>query len=146
MGQPPAASSASQLTEASMWPGFGLHPCSTSPPAQFRPFASLHVLLPRAVCTKLSACNSISESFLENPSQDILFKRWRQFDPSSLPPLCPQSILYVCISIPALQRGSSVPFSRFHIYTWICDICFCLCDLLPSVWQRVALTHTHDRV
>ena len=27
-----------------------------------------------------------------------------------LPPLCPMSVLYICISIPALQIGSSVPF------------------------------------
>ena len=27
-----------------------------------------------------------------------------------LPPLCPRSVLYVCVSIPALQIGSSVPF------------------------------------
>ena len=40
-----------------------------------QPNSASHVLLPRAVCTKLSACNSILESFLENPSQDILFKR-----------------------------------------------------------------------
>ena len=27
-----------------------------------------------------------------------------------LPPLCPQVCFYICISIPALQIGSSVPF------------------------------------
>ena len=35
MGQPPGANSASQLSEASTGPGFGLHPRSASPPAQF---------------------------------------------------------------------------------------------------------------
>ena len=28
-------------------------------------------------------------------------------------------------------------FSRFHIYALICDICFSLSDLLPSVWQSL---------
>ena len=52
-----------------------------------------------------------------------------------LPLLCLQVILYVCVSIPALQIGSSVPFSRFHIYVLIYDICFSLSDLLHSIEQ-----------
>ena len=35
------------------------------------------------------------------------------------------SVPCVCISTPALQIGSSVPFSRFHIYVLIDDIWFC---------------------
>ena len=42
--------------------------------------------------------------------------------------------LYVCVSISALQVGSSVPFSRIHIYTCTYDICS-LSDLLHSVWH-----------
>ena len=41
--------------------------------------------------------------------------------------------LYFCVSISALQTGSSVPFSRFHIYVLIYNICFSLSDLLHSV-------------
>ena len=42
-------------------------------------------------------------------------------------------VLYICVSISALQTSSSVPFSRFHIYALIYDICFSLSDLLHSV-------------
>ena len=45
--------------------------------------------------------------------------------------------LYFCVSISALQTGSSVPFSRFHIYVLVYDICFSLSDLLHSVWQSL---------
>ena len=52
-------------------------------------------------------------------------------------PMCPKSLLYVCISIPALQIGLSVPFfdmglcdkleawdgavstGRLHVYIWL---------------------------
>ena len=39
-------------------------------------------------------------------------------------------VLYACVYISALQRGSSVPFSRFHICVLIYNICFSLSDLL----------------
>ena len=42
-------------------------------------------------------------------------------------------VLYICISISALQTGSSVPFSRFHIYALIHNICFSFSDLPHSV-------------
>ena len=29
------------------------------------------------------------------------------------------TILYICVSIPALQIGSQGPFSIFHVYAWI---------------------------
>ena len=50
-------------------------------------------------------------------------------------PLCVQSLfsVYICVYTPALQIGSSVPFSRFHIYALICKIYFSLSDLLSSV-------------
>ena len=56
-----------------------------------------------------------------------------------LPPHVLKSILYVYIFIPALQRGSSVPFFffRFHIYALAYGICFSLSDLLHSVWQTL---------
>ena len=46
-------------------------------------------------------------------------------------------VFYICVSISALQTSSSVPFSRFHIYVLIYDICFSLSDLLDSVWQSL---------
>ena len=39
-------------------------------------------------------------------------------------------VLYVCISIPALQKGHLYHFSRLHIYTLIYNICFSLFHLL----------------
>ena len=58
-----------------------------------------------------------------------------------IPPTSPcdvhMSLLYACISIPALQIGSSVPFSRFRICALIYFICFSLFDLLHSVWQTL---------
>ena len=46
-------------------------------------------------------------------------------------------VLYICVSISALQTDSSVHFSRFHIYALIYDTCFSLSDLLHSVWQSL---------
>ena len=57
--------------------------------------------------------------------------------PCRFPPLVSMFFLYFCVSISALQTGSSVSFSRFHIYALIYDICFSLSDLLHSVWQSV---------
>ena len=37
-----------------------------------------------------------------------------------------KSVIYVCISTATLHIGSWVPFSRFHIYVLIYDICFSL--------------------
>ena len=42
-------------------------------------------------------------------------------------------VLYVWLSISALQTGSSVPFSRFHICALIYDIFLPLSDLFHSV-------------
>ena len=57
------------------------------------------------------------------------------------PPLFPLGVhtffLCFCFSISVLQTGSSVPFSGFHIYALIHDICFSLSDLLHSVWQSL---------
>ena len=49
-------------------------------------------------------------------------------------PLCVFKSFSVCISVAALQTGSSVPFfSTFHTYALIYDICFSLSDLLQEV-------------
>ena len=57
--------------------------------------------------------------------------------PPAFPPGVHTFGLYICVSISALQTGSSVPYSRFHIYALIYDICFSLSDLLHSVWQSL---------
>ena len=44
-----------------------------------------------------------------------------------------KSILYICISIPSRPIDSSIPFSRFHIYSLIFNICSSLSDLFHSV-------------
>ena len=45
-----------------------------------------------------------------------------------------KSVLYACISIAALQIGSSVPsFWALYIYAFIDNICFSLSELLQSV-------------
>ena len=46
-------------------------------------------------------------------------------------------VLYICVSISSLQTGSSLPFSRFHIYVLIYDACCSLSDLFHSVWQSL---------
>ena len=46
------------------------------------------------------------------------------------------SVLYVCVSIPALKIGSSVPFFRFLIYVLIYDLCFSVSYLLQSVPEK----------
>ena len=53
---------------------------------------------------------------------------YQPYSPSwSHSPLLPcghMPLLYVCLSIPALQTGSSVHLSRFHMYILIYNICF----------------------
>ena len=51
----------------------------------------------------------------------------------SFPPCVHKSFLYVSVSIPAQQIGSSVPFSRFYMCALVRNICFS--DLLHSLWQ-----------
>ena len=59
-------------------------------------------------------------------------------NPCRFPPLGVHTfVLYFCVSISALQTGSSVPFSRFYIYALIYDICFSLSDILHSLWQSL---------
>ena len=45
-----------------------------------------------------------------------------QFVPPSFPHCAHKSFLNICVSIPALQIGLSVPFSRLHTYALIYDI------------------------
>ena len=58
------------------------------------------------------------------------------------PPLSPLGVhtfvLYICVSISALQTSSSVyHFPRFHVSALIYNICFSLSDLLHSIWQSL---------
>ena len=54
--------------------------------------------------------------------------------PSPFPP-CPESILYICVSILTLQIGSPVPFSWFYIHVLIYNV---FLFWLHSVWQTLA--------
>ena len=50
------------------------------------------------------------------------------------------SVVCICVSISTLQIGSSLPFSRFYMYSLTCDIlCVSLSDLLRSVLQSLGL-------
>ena len=53
------------------------------------------------------------------------------------PPFLPLDVctfaLYSCVSISAQQIRLYIPFFSFHIYSVICNICFSLSYLLPSV-------------
>ena len=63
--------------------------------------------------------------------RSILHKQCMYFNPAfhSSHLLLPfMSVLYVCISIPALAIGSSLHFSRFHTCMLIYYICFSLSD------------------
>ena len=63
-----------------------------------------------------------------------------QFIPSFLPLLCPQvHFLCLCLFSCPENKIHQYHFSRFHIYM-SCDICFCLSDLLHSVWQALGLS------
>ena len=42
--------------------------------------------------------------------------------PSTLPHI-QKSVLYICVTILALEIGSSVPFSKFHMHVLIYNIC-----------------------
>ena len=62
-----------------------------------------------------------------------------------IPPLAPTLlsplgvhtfVLYICVSISALQTGSSIPFFEIA-HVLIYDICFSLSDLIHSVWQSL---------
>ena len=61
-----------------------------------------------------------------------MFPFYSLFNPPS--PFCHvhKSVLYVCVSIAALQIGSSIPYI-FYIYKLIYNICLSLSDLLYSV-------------
>ena len=47
-------------------------------------------------------------------------------------------VFYVCVSISALQIGSSVPFSRFHIYV-LCNIYKYIVIVITVFTQHCAL-------
>ena len=56
----------------------------------------------------------------------------------SFPHCAHKSVLYVCVSIAALQIGSSVPPSfQFYIYALMQNICSSLSDLLHSVLKAL---------
>ena len=68
-----------------------------------------------------------------------MFPCYSLFNPPSPFRHVHKSVLYVCVSIAALQIGSSIPYI-FYIYKLIYDICLSLSDLLYSL----ELTQMHS--
>ena len=70
--------------------------------------------------------------------------------PNSFPltTLCPLFVLYICISFPALQVSSSIPFFYIpHIYVLIYSICFFLSDLYFILYiSRSIYNSTNDPI
>ena len=65
----------------------------------------------------------------------------------SLPNCAHESILYICLSIPSLQIGSSNNFCKFHKYASIYYICFTLSDFVSQALgssTSVELTHIYS--
>ena len=80
----------------------------------------------------------LPSSYLSHISECVCFDA--TLKPSHSPPspaVSTKSVLYVCISVAALQISSSVPFSRSHIYAFRYHICFSLSDLLHSLRQAL---------
>ena len=63
-------------------------------------------------------------------------------------PCCARkSVLHVCVSLPLLQTGSSVSFSRFCVYVLIYEVCFSLSDRLVFMnEQRFTERISHFRI
>ena len=75
--------------------------------------------VPCAIQSVLISCLFYTQCTYVNPNLPI--------HPTPASPLGIHTfVLYVCVSISALQISSSVPFFRFHIYALIYDICFSL--------------------
>ena len=77
----------------------------------------------------------LSSLCLQQLPTGYLFYTWKRIyfnaplsiHPTLAFPLCVyKSLLYICVSTPALQLGSLYCFSRFRIYVWIYNICFSL--------------------
>lgn len=60
----------------------------------------------------------------------MLFSPFIPHSLSSTHPYVHKSVLYVHISIAALQQVHEYHLSRFNTYALICDVCFALSDLL----------------
>ena len=82
--------------------------------------------------TRLSALCSPAGSHQRSLLHMVLYTCQCCYPSSCYPPFLPcvhKSILSTCVSIPALQIGSSLPFSRFHVSMLIHEVCFYLSDL-----------------
>ena len=100
-----------------------------------------HRALRRALC----AVRQLPTSSLFYTSSCIDVSATLSAHPTFPSPHCThKSVLYVCISIPGLQIGSSVLFFQIpyiyiyiYIHTLIYKVCFSLSDFLHSVWQTL---------
>ena len=96
------------------------YPLSLAPPSHLPPsLLTSHYRAPRWTCCALW---QIPTSYFTHQSQS---HSWSHPLPTSH---AHTSILSVCVSVPFLPIGSSVHFSRFHIYALIYNICFILFD------------------
>ena len=116
---------------------------SDLPPPPPHPTHLGHLRAPR--CAPWDTQQFPTDYFLTRGS---VYRRSLSPSSSQFKPMSTYPFSYVCISIPALQIGSSVPFFfRFHIHASIYDICFSPSDLLYSVTgSRSIHTSTDDPV
>ena len=101
-------------------------------------FPSTFPIPPLQVITEHQAELPVYSSFLlaiyfahGSVSMSMLLSK---FVPLSLPCCVHKSILYICVSILALQIGSSVPFFLFPHYVLIYDICFCFLGFCLNIF------------
>ena len=73
---------------------------------------------------------------------------WSDLAVATATTLCPPFVLCICISFPALQISSSIPFFYIsHIYVLIYNICFSLSDLYFILYMsRSIYNSTNDLI
>ena len=96
--------------------------CACAPPFWAFPAPPLQVITER--WAELLVLDSSFPVALYFPRGVFMSNLISQFIPPSHSPCVCTSVLYVCVSVPALELGSSVLFSIFHIHALIYNICF----------------------
>ena len=87
--------------------------------------------LPLVLCSRFSLgiCFIHSSVYMSIPISQFILSLFPHFPCLNVHTF----VLYVCVSVSALQISSSLPFCRFHMYALIYNVCFS--DLLHPVWQ-----------
>ena len=112
-----------------------MYPFSLSPPSHSAPSNPSKVLIENPVELPVLYSSFPIYCTCDSVNMKMLLSQFRPPSPYLLVHL---SILYICVSIPALELGSLVPFfSRFHIYVLIYSICFSFSDLLHSIGETL---------